>query len=170
MNEITAAIIVAAAVLWAGRELLAELRAQRDDAARARALALLEMFSTGIAASRTDPRELLTWQPLARTARQLLPEEFARLDAASGAAFPFSVEQVHSAHAQWTAEWLAWERAHDAEYKLKAAVLEHELTASGESAIARARLEAVEREKLDLYQRRYQQYVQVAKALQSLSA
>ena len=170
MNLISAAIIVAAAVLWAGRALLAELRAARDDAARTRALALLQMFSPGVAACHADPRALLTWQPLARTARQLLPAEFAELDLASGATFPFSVDQLQSAHAQWTADWLAWERAHDAEYKLKAAVLEHELAASGESSVARARLEAVEREKLDLYQRRYQQYVQVAKALQALSS
>ena len=40
--------------------------------------------------------------------------------------------------------------------------------AAGDSAMVRAHLEAVEREKLDLYQRRYQEYVQVAKALQSL--
>jgi len=170
LNLITAAIVVAAAVLWAGRELLAELRAARDEATRTRALGLLQTFSTGIAACHADPRALLTWQPLARTARQLLPEEFAQLDAASGSTFPFSVDHLQSAHAQWTADWLAWERAHDAEYKLKAAVLEHELAASGESVIVRARLEAVEREKLDLYQRRYQQYVQVAKALQRLAS
>jgi len=90
------------------------------------------------------------------------------LAARSAATFPFSTGQVQAAHARWTAEWLAWERTHDAEYKLKAVVLEREL-AAGESAIARARLDAVEREKLDLYQRRYQEYVQVAKALQSLS-
>ena len=161
---------MAAAVLWAARALVAELRAARDESARARALALLQTFSAGIAASHADPRALLTWAPLARTARQLLPREFALLDAAAGFPFPFSVEQLQAAHAQWTAEWLAWERAHDAEYKLKAAVHEHDLAASGGSALARARLEAVEREKLDLYQRRYQQYVQVAKALQNLSA
>ena len=49
----------------------------------------------------------------------------------------------------------------------EAAVLDREL-AAGESAMIRARLEAVEREKIDLYQRRYQEYVQIAKALQSL--
>ncbi len=168
MSLLAAAIIVAAAVLWVGRELLAELRAARDEAARARALAVLQMFSTGIAASRANPRELLTWHPLARAARRLLPAEFTLLDAAAGAAFPFTTEQVQSAHAQWTADWLAWERMHDAEYKLKAAVLEQELSASGGLAIVRAKLEAVEREKLDLYQRRYQEYVQVAKALQAL--
>jgi hypothetical protein len=34
----------------------------------------------------------------------------------------------------------------------------------------RARLDAVESEKLDLYQRRYADYVRVAKALQALMA
>jgi hypothetical protein len=47
-------------------------------------------------------------------------------------------------------------------------VAEHELAASNGSPAARARVDAIEREKLDLYQRRYQDYVQVAKALQAL--
>jgi hypothetical protein len=169
LSLFAAAIVVAAAVYWSGRQLLAELRAARDEAARGRALAVLQMFSAGIAASRADPRALLTWQPLARAARQLLPREFALLDAASGAPFPFTAEQALSAHDRWTAEWLAWERTHDADYKMKAAALEHELSVSGGSGVVRARLEAVEREKLDLYQRRYQEYVQVAKALQALA-
>ena len=63
MSAIAAAIIVAAAVLWAGRELLAEVRAARDDVARTRALSVLQMFAAGIAATRANPRELLTWQP-----------------------------------------------------------------------------------------------------------
>ena len=167
MIPIGAAIVVAAAVLWAARALVVELRAARDESARTRALALLQTFSAGIAAAHADPRALLTWVPLARAARQVLPAEFALLDTAAGATFPFSADQVQAAHARWTADWLAWERTHDADYKLKAVVLEREL-AAGESAITRARLEAVEREKLDLYQRRYQEYVQVAKALQSL--
>jgi hypothetical protein len=37
-----------------------------------------------------------------------------------------------------------------------------------ESPARRARIEAIEREKLDLYQRRYEEYVRVAKALQML--
>ena len=82
--------------------------------------------------------------------------------------FPFSEDALQAAHAQWTADWLAWEGAHDAEYKLKAAEVEHELAASGGAPFIRAKLDAVEREKLDRYQRRYQEYVQVAKALQSL--
>ena len=163
-----AAAIVAAAIGWAAYALVSELRAVRTEATRSRALAVLQTFSAGIAAAHTDPRALMTWVPLARAARQLLPAEFAQLDAAAGGSFPFSAARIQAAHAQWTAEWLAWERTHDAEYKLKAVVLEREL-AAGESAIARARLDAVEREKLDLYQRRYQEYVQVAKALQSLS-
>ena len=65
-------------------------------------------------------------------------------------------------------DWLAWERSHDAEFKLKAAIIEQEIAATGSSAVLRARLDAVESEKLDLYQRRYQEYVRVAKALQGL--
>jgi hypothetical protein len=164
---IAAAIVVAAAILWVAHALVPELRAARTEATRTRALAVLQTFSPGIAAAHADPRALITWVPLARAARQLLPAEFALLDAAAGGCFPFNTERIQAAHAQWTAEWLAWERAHDAEYKLKAAVLDREL-ASGESAVVRARLEAVEREKLDLYQRHYQEYVQIAKALQSL--
>jgi hypothetical protein len=77
-------------------------------------------------------------------------------------------DEIQAAHAQWTADWLAWERAHDAEYKLKAAAAEADLAAAN-TPVARARLEATEREKLELYQRRYQEYVRVAKALQALS-
>ena len=87
----------------------------------------------------------------------------------AGGAFPFSHDRLQSAHAQWTADWLAWERTHDAEYKLKAAVVEQDIAVAGSSAVLRARLDAVESEKLDLYQRRYQEYVRVAKALQALA-
>ena len=128
-----AAAIVAAAIVWAAHALVSELRAVRTEATRTRALAVLQTFSAGIAAAHADPRALITWVPLARAARQLLPAEFAQLDAAAGGSFPFSAERIQAAHAQWTAEWLAWERTHDAEYKLKAVVLEREL-AAGESA------------------------------------
>jgi len=47
-------------------------------------------------------------------------------------------------------------------------VVEQEIALAGTSAVLRARLDAVESEKLDLYQRRYQEYVRVAKALQAL--
>jgi hypothetical protein len=35
--------------------------------------------------------------------------------------------------------------------------------------VLRAKLDAVEREKLDSYQRRYEEYVRIAKALQALT-
>jgi hypothetical protein len=98
-----------------------------------------------------------------------MPAECDALDKASGRPFPFTKDQIEAAHARWTADWLAWERAHDSEYKAKAAFAEQELAASGGAAAPRARLETIEREKLDLYQRHYQDYVQVAKALQGLS-
>ena len=165
-----AALIVAAAVVWAALQLGAAIKAGRPDQARGRTLDLLAMFAPAVSAVAGDPRALLAWQPLARTARKLFPEEFAALDAAAGGTFPFTREQIESAHARWTADWLAWELAHDTTYKLKVAEVEHALAASGGSPVLRARLDAVEREKLDLYQRRYADYVRVAKAIQALTA
>ena len=126
------------------------------------------MFVPALSSAARDPREILVWQPLARMARELFPEEFTLIEGAAGGVFPFSNERLEAAHAQWTADWLAWERSHDTAYKLKAAVVEQEIAATGTSAVLRARLDAVESEKLDLYQRRYQEYVRVAKALQAL--
>lgn len=126
------------------------------------------MFAPALSAAANDPRAILVWQPLARMTRQMCPDAFALIDQAAGSAFPFSHDRLQSAHAQWTADWLAWERGHDAEYKLRAAVVEQEIAAAGTSTVMRARLDAVESEKLDLYQRRYQEYVRVAKALQAL--
>lgn len=170
MTILLAALIVAGAVCWAAQGIVRELQAGRAHEAETRTVQLLQTFAPGVAAAQTDPRALLTWAPLARTARQLYPHEFATLDRASGSAFPFGKEQIEAAHARWTTEWLAWERSHDAEFKMKAALAEHELTASGGSPALRARLDAVEREKLESYQRRYEEYIRVAKALQALVA
>jgi hypothetical protein len=170
---IAAALIVAAVVHWAAQQIIAEMKAAREDLVRTRTLALLQLFAPGIAASASDPRALLVWQPLAVSARQMHPAEFAALDRAAGATFPFSKDQLQAAHAEWTADWLGWERAHDTEYKLKAAEIEHEFGSTSVASgppMARARLDAVEREKLDRYQHRYQEYIRVAKALQALIA
>jgi hypothetical protein len=105
---------------------------------------------------------------MAKAARELFPDEFVALDRATGGRFPFPAARIEAAHAQWTADWLAWELAHDTDYKLKEAAAQQDLAEQGGSAKARAKLDAVEREKLDLYQRRYADYVQTAKALQAL--
>jgi hypothetical protein len=164
------ALLVAAAVVWGARELAGAIRSARDEASRGRSTQLLQAFLPGVAAVQSDPRALLTWQPLAATARRLLPDEFAAIDRAAGRTFPFAADDIQHAHARWTTEWLSFERAHDAEFKLKAASAEHELAASGGSPVMRARLDAIEREKLDTYQRRYEEYVRVAKALQALTS
>ena len=168
MILLLSAFVVAGAVAWAGWRIARELNATREEDARARVLRLMALFSTGIGAVLDDPRALLTWQPLAATARQLFPSEFAALDRTSGRSFPFGAEQVEAAHARWSADWLAWERTHDADYKLKTAQIEAEISVEGGSAVARARLDAVEREKLDKYQRRYEEYARVSKALRML--
>ena len=169
MVLLLSALFVSAAVVWAGLRIAAAVQASRPELVRARALELMAMFAPAGGAAAGDPRAILVWQPLAQMARQLFPEEFALIDQAAGDAFPFSHDRLQSAHAQWTADWLAWERTHDAEYKLKAAFVEQDIAVAGSSAVLRARLDAVESEKLDLYQRRYQEYVRVAKALQALA-
>jgi hypothetical protein len=168
MIILLSAIVVAGAVVFGCVRIAAELGARRAEAARDRTLQLLTAFAAAPGAAAADPRAVLIWEPLARIARQLFPADFEALDHGSGARFPFSQDRIQEAHSQWTADWLAWERAHDAEYKLKAAAAEEEYMRSEGSGVLRARLEAVEREKLELYQRRYAEYVRVAKALQAL--
>ena len=167
--SVLAALIVAAAIWWTAQQIVGEMRAARDEASRGRVLMLVELFAPGIAAAHHDPRAFLVWYPLAKITRHLLPAESAALDRAAGGSFPFMPEQVQAAHAQWTADWLAWERTHDGEYKLKAAAAEEELAASRDSPVLRGRLDAIEREKLDSYQRRYAEYVRIANALQALT-
>jgi hypothetical protein len=169
MTVLAGAAIVAAAIVWAALRLRAGLTSFREDRVKARTEKLFGTFAPAIAAAAQDPQALLVWEPLARTARTLFPAEFAELDRAAGGAFPFAKERIQAAHAQWTAAWLAWERAHDAEFKLKAAALNHELASAEDQTLARARLDAVEQEKLTSYQRRYEEYVKVAKALQALA-
>src|SRR5436190_3520698 len=170
MPTALAILVLAGVAGWSARQIAAEVRAARVEMFRGRATAIIQSFGPAMAEVSRDPRALVIWYPIAKTARAIDPDLFASLDRAAARTFPFSADQVQAAHAQWTADWLAWERMHDAEYKLKAASLEHESAARGEAAspILRARLDAVEREKLDAYQRRYQEYVQVAKALQTL--
>ena len=165
MSSLVSALIVAGALVWGILHLARRLapRHARDD----RVATLLAIF-TQAATAGDDPRTILAWQPFANLARQIFPSEFALIDRARGATFPFSAEQIQSAHARWTADWLAWERAHDADYKLRAAAVEHEMGAGVASSYGRARLEAVEREKLERYQHRYEEYTRISKALKAL--
>ncbi len=155
--------------MWGTTVVVRELRAGREQAAHTRSLAIVQLFAPALSAVDADPRVLLVWQPIARAVRQLYPLECAAIDRASGAAFPFGRDMMSGAHARWTADWLSWERTHDADYKLKAAALQEEIASAGDSAVGRARVEALEREKLALYQRRYEEYTRVARALQALA-
>lgn len=161
-------LAVLAAVAGAvGGLAIVELRRFRRDTA---ILRIVRTVAPAAAGAREDPRQLLAWFPVARACRRLFPDAFTELDVAFGATFPFSPEDVQAAHARWTADWLAWERAHDAEYKLKVAALEEELERRGEqtSPVGRARLQAIEREMLERYQQRYEEYIRTAKALAAL--
>ena len=146
MALIAVAVVVGAALIVAAWVVVSRARqveaTARHTAQARRRLQLLQLLAPGIAAAAEDPRALLTWQPLASTARAMFPDDFVELDRAAGTTFPFSRDQIEAAHARWSSDWLTWERSHDAEYKVKSAAAEEELRASPESAVLRARLEA----------------------------
>jgi hypothetical protein len=158
---LTAFLLAALAI---GVLIVLELSRTRRDANTAR---LLSVFGPAIARVRKDPRALLVWEPLARTARRVFPEAFAALER-NGGTFPFTIAEIREAHDRWTGEWLTWERNHELEYRLKAAAAEEQLS-RGDRGAALRQAEALEREKLDRYQRRYEEYIRVAKALQALA-
>ena len=154
-----------AAIVWL--LITRELRQRRHEAA---VQSMLQTFGSARATVQHQPMQLLAWHPLAEASRKLFPQAFDALDSATGTRFPFSKDTIERAHAKVSSEWLAWEKAHDEEYRIKAAAAEQELAASsGEAAaLARARLDRVQHEKIERYQQRYEEYVRTAKALQGL--
>lgn len=159
----TAAALVGAVAL---RRLAATVERQRHEL---QVQNLLMMFGPAIAAVHAEPTRLLAWYPLAQKSRTLFPDAFVELDKAFGGRFPFSKDQVQAAHARCSSDWLAWERSHDAEFALKAAQVEDEIARAGgpPSPLLRTRLAALEQQKLERYQQRYEEYIKTAKALAS---
>lgn len=156
-----AALLACAVALW--RIATAAARGRRD----ATVAQLLAMFAEAAASVQRDPKALLVWHRLALNSRKLFPEAFAELDNAFGGSFPFTRDQLQAAHARCSSDWLAWERSHDAEFSLRSAQLEDEIVRTGghPTALQRTRLAAVEQEKLERYQQRYEEYIKTAKAL-----
>lgn len=163
-----ALLAVAAAVVFAAARLTAAVREARSEAA-VRHVQML--FAPALQQGPADPQRLLTWYPIAQASRRLFPDAFEALDAACGGTFPFSRQQVQDAHARWTADWLTWERSHDADYTLRNVALQEELARAGAAttALGRARVAALDREKLERYQQRYEEYIRTAKALQAFT-
>ena len=132
---------------------------------------VLATFAPAAAAVQHDPKQLLAWYPLAQTSRKLFPDAFKELDSAAGGAFPFTKEQIQAAHARCSSDWLAWERAHDAEFALKTAQVQDEIDRAGQaSPLLRTRLAAIEQQKLERYQQRYEEYIKTAKAIAAFAA
>ena len=147
-------------------------RARRDRRRQHREqLMALLLASVGPAVARADGPELLGWRRVAAMLRGLLPEAVRAIEHRTGEPFPFPREVVEDAHARWTADWLAWERAHDIRFRQRTSALETELRERGESGTAsgQARLAALDDEKLQDYQRRYEEYVRVGKELATLA-
>jgi hypothetical protein len=155
---------VLALVLW---RIADQVQRRRHDATIQQMLAT---FAPAAVAAQQEPKQLLVWYPIARASRKLYPDAFKSLDDASGGTFPFTKEQVKGAHDRCSADWLAWERAHDAEYALKVAEVQDQIDrAQGPpSALLRTRLAALEQQKLERYQQRYEEYIKTAKALAAL--
>ena len=118
----------------------------------------------------SDPRVILGWAHSFKIIRHLFPKEIQRVEDISGQSFPVSNAIVEQVHARWTAEWLAWELKHDADYREKAALLQSDVTVTDQETASklRARSSRLEDEKLQSYQQRYEEYVSVGKALTDL--
>ena len=148
--------------LWRIGDLLGR---QRQDAA---VLQLMATFAPAASAVQQDPKQLLAWYPLIQTSRRTFPDAFKELDKAAGGAFPFTKQDLQAAHARCSTDWLAWERAHDAEFSLKVAHVQDDIARAGEaSPLLRTRLAAIEQQKLERYQQRYEEYIRTAKAIAS---
>jgi hypothetical protein len=163
-----ASVVLAAALIFLLWRIGDELRRQRRETTLQQVLAT---FAPAAVAAQQDPKLLMAWYPVAQASRKLFPHAFRELDAAAGGAFPFTREQVKAAHARCTADWLAWERAHDAEYSLKIAEVQDHIdrTQGPASPLVRTRLAALEQQKLERYQHRYEEYIKTAKALAALT-
>ena len=157
------ALLAGAAIAYALWRIGDVLGRQRQDAA---VLQLLTTFAPAPGAVQQDPKQLLAWYPLVQTSRRQFPEAFKELDKAAGGTFPFTKQDLQAAHARCSTEWLAWERAHDAEFSLKTAQVQDDIARAGEaSALLRTRLAAIEQQKLERYQQRYEEYIKTAKAI-----
>ena len=173
MNTGSALLIVVAIVATVcggiGLLVVSQLRARRLEA---QILDLLATLGPVAERARSDPRVLLAWFPIAEAARRRFPEAFETLDQSDAGRFPFDEAHLDAAHTRWTADWLEWERDHDAEYRQKSDAIETQLaqSAGAEATPLRAQLEVVEREKLERYQRRYEDYVRTSRALEKLQA
>lgn len=165
-------LLVVAAIVATGAVIVGVVERARRDGRRQHRERLIAALLTSIApvAARADPRELCGWRPVAVTARALFPDIVAAIESRTGERFPFPRETVEEAHARWTAEWLAWERRHDADFRQRASALEAELDAAGEagSPAGRARMAALDDEKLQAYQHRYEEYVRIGNGLAAL--
>lgn len=169
MEIFLAGIVVAVAIVVSGGQIVTELKRGGEERRRGRQLSIAALFAPALSQVQGDPKAILAWHPLAKALRVQFPQEFGALDAATGSAFPFSRDLIVASHSKWTIDWLAWERTHDATYKLMAVQAQEALAGSGDSPVARAKLDAIEREKLDVYQRRYEEYVRVSKSLEQLT-
>ena len=163
----TLVVVIGFGVLAITAAALLEMRRRRRDQILT---ALLSTFGPAVAKVQVEPRELVAWASVAKTARALFPDAFKELDVARGARFPFPETVIDATHARWTSQWLAWECEHDLEYKQRASQVEAELERASAEDTPRlhSQLASIEQEKFQRYQQRYEEYVRVGKAMSEL--
>lgn len=164
-----AVLVLAAVCGWVGLLGIQILRARRRDA---QILQLLDIFGPVVDRVRSDPHVLLTWYPVASAARQMFPDAFAAISQAGVEPFPFGETALETAHARWTTDWLEWEHRNDGNSRRNRETigLEIERSQGAAAQAARDRLDALERDSLEQYQRKYEEYVKVSRALGALTA
>ena len=165
--NITLAVLAALLAIASAASVILEMRRRRREQTL---VTLLATFGPAVSRVQVEPREIVAWAGLAKTARTLFPDAFEELDTASGRQFPFPGTVIEDAHARWTTQWLAWERSHDLEYKRRARQVEAELERASavDAPSLHTQLAAIEQEKLQRYQQRYEEYVRVGKAIGEL--
>jgi len=162
-----AVLLVAVVLVFGVFAVMAALRARRRDA---RLLSVCATFGPAIERAQSNPRVLLAWYPAACAMKRQFADAFAALSADPSKPFPWGAADIEVAHARWTATWLEWERHQDAEHRATTAGIELELDQADANAIPalKTRLERLEQKKLERYQRRYEEYVSVSRALAKL--
>ena len=163
-----AVFLIAAAFVFGVFAVVATLRARRRDE---QLFNVCATFGPPLERAQADPRVLLAWYPASCAMRRQFGDAFAALSADPSKPFPWGPADVEAAHARWTATWLEWERHQDAEYRVRTAGIELQLDQADASAIPELKtsLQRLEQEKLERYQRRYEEYVKVSRALAKLT-
>ena len=166
IEALVAALVLVAVLVVAERARRERLRQHREQ------VAALLLTSVGPAVARADGRELLGWRSVATALREVLPDAVRDHRAGHGSSpFRFRGRSSTTPTPAGRPTGSRGNGRHDIRFRQRASALEAELRGSGrvDTASGQARLAALDDEKLQDYQCRYEEYVRVGKALAALA-